>query len=88
MLMGFLKDIQKRRKEKVRVFKEEQAQKGKGKAKEAENGVLNGTTSVQGRDPSELKIIVMSATIDAARFSDFFDKYAARCLRPSFLREC
>lgn len=79
MLMGFLKDIQKRRKEKVRLFKEAQAQKGKGKGKAKEeevdvNGVTNGSMG-GGRDPSELKIVVMSATIDAARFSDFFDKF-------------
>ncbi|GAA6038833.1 hypothetical protein JCM8097_002918 [Rhodosporidiobolus ruineniae] len=67
MLMGFLKDIQKRRREKVRAFKAEQA-KGKGKAKEE-----NGDGKKEERDPTELKIVVMSATIDAQRFSEFFD---------------
>ncbi|GAA6009758.1 hypothetical protein JCM11491_001088 [Sporobolomyces phaffii] len=61
MLMGFLKDIQQRRKEKVKQFREEET-KGKGKGKE------EGT-----REPTELKIVVMSATIDAKRFSQFFD---------------
>lgn len=64
MLMGFLKDLQKRRKEKVARFNEERAA-GKGKEKGDD------TT----RDPTELKIVVMSATIDAKRFSEFFSKY-------------
>ncbi|GAA5834456.1 hypothetical protein JCM11251_007013 [Rhodosporidiobolus azoricus] len=70
MLMGFLKDIQKRRKEKVRAWKEERGMggksevKGKGKAQEKS----------EERPPSELKIVVMSATIDAKGFSDFFDR--------------
>ncbi|GAA5870668.1 hypothetical protein JCM8547_005025 [Rhodosporidiobolus lusitaniae] len=78
MLMGFLKDIQKRRKEKVAAWREAQASRDKGKEKEVEEdakasanaNAANGTE----REPSELKIVVMSATIDAARFSDFFDK--------------
>ena len=70
MLMGFLKDIQKRRKESVRKFKE-----GKGKEKG------NGTE----RDPTELKIVVMSATIDAKRFSEFFDKLVVRVSFSSLL---
>jgi ATP-dependent RNA helicase DHX33 len=60
MLMGFLKDIQQRRKETVREFRE-----GKGKKKEGE------------REPTELKIVVMSATIDAKRFSQFFNEYVS-----------
>ncbi|GAA6003166.1 hypothetical protein JCM10207_001781 [Rhodosporidiobolus poonsookiae] len=76
MLMGFLKDIQARRKEKVRVFREEQAKKGKGKAKEENGDEEEGRKFWAGeeRDPSELKIVVMSATIDAKRFSDFFNQ--------------
>lgn len=62
MLMGFLKDIQKRRKEKYELWEKEV--KGKGKQK--------GTDA---RDPSPLKIVVMSATIDAKRFSDFFNAW-------------
>ncbi|GAA5855522.1 hypothetical protein JCM9279_006036 [Rhodotorula babjevae] len=73
MLMGFLKDIQLRRKDKVRAWKA----KGKGKAGAEDNrnsdaaAVANGK-HVEERDPTELKIVVMSATIDAKRFSDFF----------------
>lgn len=82
MLMGFLKDIQQRRKDKVRAF---QADKGKGKARpSAQNGEAaattngaNGDKAANSRDPTELKIVVMSATIDAKRFSDFFDKCGA-----------
>ncbi|GAA6005855.1 uncharacterized protein JCM10292_004661 [Rhodotorula paludigena] len=77
MLMGFLKDIQQRRKDKVRAF---QADKGKGKARpSAQNGDTaatngaNGDKAADSRDPTELKIVVMSATIDAKRFSDFFN---------------
>lgn len=66
MLMGFLKDIQKRRKETVRKFTEA---KGKGKGKEDASGGKG-----EEREPTELKIVVMSATIDAKRFSEFFDK--------------
>ncbi|EMS21675.1 hypothetical protein NBRC10512_002503 [Rhodotorula toruloides] len=76
MLMGFLKDIQKRRKERVRVWKAEQA-KSKGKAKAngvVANGEADGKKGTDERDPTELKIVVMSATIDAKRFSDFFDR--------------
>ena len=74
MLMGFLKDIQARRKEKVKEYKN-----GKGKAKvatgrDATNGGTAQTNGIE-REPTELKIVVMSATIDAKRFSDFFDKY-------------
>ncbi|KAG0659288.1 putative ATP-dependent RNA helicase dhr2 [Rhodotorula mucilaginosa] len=61
MLMGFLKDIQKRRKAKVAAY----AKKGKQVEHEAE---ADGQ-----REPTELKIVVMSATIDAKRFSEFFD---------------
>lgn len=76
MLMGFLKDIQLRRKAKVRAWKA----KGKGKAHadEHRNGdaaaaAVNGKHAEE-RDPTELKIVVMSATIDAKRFSEFFSK--------------
>lgn len=61
MLMGFLKDIQKRRKAKVAAY----AKKGKQVEHDAE---ADGQ-----REPTELKIVVMSATIDAKRFSEFFD---------------
>ncbi|ORY76229.1 P-loop containing nucleoside triphosphate hydrolase protein [Leucosporidium creatinivorum] len=60
MLMGFLKDIQKRRREKYELWEKEVKGKGKEKGSDA-------------RDPSPLKIVVMSATIDAKRFSDFFN---------------
>ncbi|KAK4056479.1 Salivary acidic proline-rich phosphoprotein 1/2 [Microbotryomycetes sp. JL221] len=57
MLMGFLKSIQHRRKA---------------------NAIAAVATSTKpsnphDRQPSELKIVVMSATIDAKRFSEFFD---------------
>lgn len=61
MLMGFLKAMQRRRRTKVEAWEE---LKGKGKAKLNEGA----------REPSLLKIVVMSATIDAQRFSDFFGK--------------
>ncbi|KAI5479929.1 ATP-dependent rna helicase dhx8 [Pseudohyphozyma bogoriensis] len=61
MLMGFLKGIQDRRKELVRKWEEE----NKGKAKEGGEG--------EEKKPTLLKIVVMSATIDAKRFSEFFD---------------
>lgn len=60
MLMGFLKDIQKRRREKFELWEKEVKGKGKEKGSDA-------------RDPSPLKIVVMSATIDAKRFSEFFN---------------
>ncbi|GAA5875120.1 hypothetical protein JCM16303_005016 [Sporobolomyces ruberrimus] len=77
MLMGFLKDIQVRRKEKVRQFRlEKEKGKGKGKGKEGEEEVpavaKKGRATLE-RDPTELKIVVMSATIDAKRFSEFFN---------------
>lgn len=59
MLMGFLKDIQARRRDKFRS--------SKGKAPAASDA----------REPTPLKIVVMSATIDAQRFSDFFDGYVS-----------
>lgn len=59
MLMGFLKAIQRRRRQKVDDWAE---LKGKGKARLNEGD----------REPSPLKIVVMSATIDAQRFADFF----------------
>lgn len=59
MLMGFLKAIQRRRRARVEEWA---VLKGKGKAN------LNDGD----REPSLLKIVVMSATIDAQRFSDFF----------------
>lgn len=61
MLMGFLKDVQRRRKAKYDQWR---AAAGKGKQPSA---------AADERDPSPLKIVVMSATIDAKRFSDFFD---------------
>lgn len=64
MLMGFLKQVQARRLEKVKAWEEER--KGKGKAVGADEGT-------EGM-PTPLKIVIMSATIDAKRFSDFFDK--------------
>lgn len=63
MLMGFLKDVQVRRKLKVKNFLSAGKEEGKGKEREKE-----------ARDPSELKIVVMSATIDAKRFSEFFNQ--------------
>ncbi|BGP51912.1 Salivary acidic proline-rich phosphoprotein 1/2 [Rhodotorula kratochvilovae] len=74
MLMGFLKDIQVRRKDKVRAWKAAKASAAKGKGRAEENG--NGAATnghAEERDPTELKIVVMSATIDAKRFSEFFD---------------
>lgn len=53
MILGFLKEIQIKRKEMARA-----AEKGKN-----------------GEPVGPLKIVVMSATIDAERFSEFFDKY-------------
>lgn len=80
MLMGFLKDIQLRRKDKYRAWKA----KAKGKARADVNGDGDAPTLANGkhaeeRDPTELKIVVMSATIDAKRFSEFFFK----CVRLS-----
>jgi len=73
MLMGFLKDIQQRRKLKVEAFR---SQQGKGKGKEVNGEGEKKSIAAPGRDrePTELKIVVMSATIDAKRFSAFFDK--------------
>ncbi|BGP20309.1 Salivary acidic proline-rich phosphoprotein 1/2 [Rhodosporidiobolus nylandii] len=74
MLMGFLKDIQKRRKEKVKAWR---AGGGKGKGRETEEGEKEKgrgkPPKPEDREPTELKIVVMSATIDAERFSEFFD---------------
>ncbi|GAA5869404.1 hypothetical protein JCM1840_005461 [Sporobolomyces johnsonii] len=69
MLMGFLKEIQTRRKEKVKRWKEGNgAGKGKGKEEDGDED-----KKPDEREPTELKIVVMSATIDAKRFSDFFN---------------
>ncbi|POY72033.1 hypothetical protein BMF94_4948 [Rhodotorula taiwanensis] len=68
MLMGFLKDIQKRRKAKFAEFKAKGKQVANGNA-----GDDDDAQTKQPREPSELKIVVMSATIDAKRFSEFFD---------------
>ncbi|CDR36750.1 RHTO0S02e06348g1_1 [Rhodotorula toruloides] len=76
MVMGFLKGIQKRWKEQVQVWKTEQA-KSKGKAEVngvVANGEVVGKKSAEERDPTELKIVVMSVTVVAQRFSDFFDR--------------
>ncbi|SCZ98073.1 BZ3500_MvSof-1268-A1-R1_Chr3-3g06556 [Microbotryum saponariae] len=62
MLLGFLKGIQKRRRERVMRWSKG---KKKGKSGVGEEG--------EEKEPTELKIVVMSATIDAKRFSDFFD---------------
>ena len=61
MLMGFLKQVQQRRAAKVKMWLAES--KGKGKEGAEEGG------------PTPLKVVIMSATIDAKRFSDFFDQY-------------
>lgn len=61
MLMGFLKQVQRRRAQKVKMALAE----SKGKGKEAAEG-----------GPTPLKVVIMSATIDAKRFSDFFDGFA------------
>lgn len=65
MLMGFLKDIQRRRKATFELYEQE---KGKGKP-----------TGSDERAPSPLKIVVMSATIDAKRFSEFFNECVDAC---------
>lgn len=70
MLMGFLKDIQVRRKAKVARWK------AMHKGKQPEHG--DAAEQEPESPPSELKIVVMSATIDAKRFSEFFDE----CVRP------
>jgi ATP-dependent RNA helicase DHX33 len=62
MLMGFLKDVQKRRKATFELWEKER----KGKGTEARSNFE--------RLPSPLKVVVMSATIDAKRFSDFFNR--------------
>lgn len=67
MLMGFLKDIQVRRKEKIKVWLDRE-EKGKGKEDDQVEEEV---------EPHELKIVVMSATIDAKRFSEFFDKLSS-----------
>lgn len=77
MLMGFLKDIQKRRKAKFAEFKAKGKQVANGNA-----GDDDDAQTKQPREPSELKIVVMSATIDAKRFSEFFD----RCVAPVGVR--
>jgi ATP-dependent RNA helicase DHX33 len=58
MVLGFLKDVQSRRKAAVKEWKR------KGKL-----GVER-----DGKEPKPLKIVVMSATIDAKRFSEFFNE--------------
>jgi ATP-dependent RNA helicase DHX33 len=62
MLMGFLKEVQVRRKALVKVWKLNQQ---KSDAMDVDN---------KPGPPSELKIVVMSATLDAKRFSEFFSK--------------
>ena len=63
MLMGFLKSIQKRRKDVVKLWKIENP------------GVTNTERAESGeRYPTELKIVIMSATLDAKRFSEFFNE--------------
>ncbi|KAM0789668.1 hypothetical protein ACM66B_006531 [Microbotryomycetes sp. NB124-2] len=62
MLMGFLKKIQQRRRRKAAAFRER-----------VQRGDAQRTQNQHERDPSELKIVVMSATIDAEKFSKFFD---------------
>lgn len=58
MLMGFLKDIQARRRAKYEAA--------------LKSGTKSGGERGDERGPTPLKIVVMSATIDAERFSDFF----------------
>ena len=70
MLMGFLKGIQRRRKEVVRLWKLEHP--GSSNSERMENG---------DRHPTELKIVIMSATLDAKRFSEFFNKSVHSSLR-------
>ncbi|KDE06313.1 hypothetical protein MVLG_03352 [Microbotryum lychnidis-dioicae p1A1 Lamole] len=65
MLLGFLKGIQKRRRERVMRWSKG---KKKGKSRRGEDGEEG-----EEKEPTDLKIVVMSATIDAKRFSDFFD---------------
>ncbi|KAK4051658.1 Salivary acidic proline-rich phosphoprotein 1/2 [Microbotryomycetes sp. JL201] len=62
MLMGFLKIIQQRRKVKAAEFKQSTQKAGEKQ-----------TGNIYRRDPTELKIVVMSATIDAEKFSNFFN---------------
>jgi len=52
MILGFLKGVQKRRKERMDKWKE----------------------GDEGERPGELKVVVMSATLDAKRFSEFFNE--------------
>ena len=59
MILGFLKQIQKRRKALMAE-----------RPKAGENGF---------KQPGPLKIIVMSATLDAKRFSEFYDMYVYIC---------
>ena len=63
MLMGFLKVIQVRRKEVLKLWR--LANPGKLNTERDEGGE---------RPPTELKLIIMSATLDAKRFSEFFNK--------------
>lgn len=58
MVLGFLKDVQGRRKAAVKEW----TRKGK-------LGIER-----DGKEPKPLKIVVMSATIDAKRFSEFFNE--------------
>lgn len=76
MLMGFLKEIQRRRKVLVKEYQQKGKGKGKGKEGEVNGGEGEDAKKTVGdeREPTELKIVVMSATIDAKRFSDFFDE--------------
>ncbi|KAM0752482.1 P-loop containing nucleoside triphosphate hydrolase protein [Meredithblackwellia eburnea MCA 4105] len=62
MLMGFLKQIQQRRQVKVDEWNKSQ-RKGKDSVPHESE-----------RHPTPLKIVIMSATIDAKRFSDFFNQ--------------
>lgn len=66
LLLAKLKEIQRKRNRKP----PNQDGAGKRKGKEKEDN-LNGL--VDGSNP--LKIVIMSATIDAEKFSKFFDKY-------------
>jgi HrpA-like RNA helicase len=67
MLLGTLKKVQAERKELTRKMR------GEGGGKVVEESQTNGSDDWGGYEMRELKIVVMSATLDAERFSKYFD---------------
>jgi HrpA-like RNA helicase len=72
LIVGSLKRIQKVRNN--RQVEEEGDGEGNGKGKG--KGKRKGKGKADGETPNPLKIIIMSATLNADKFSKFFNKYA------------